>query len=105
MWVDVADASLPVGTLTNVHVGGEDIVVARVGEWWAAVSGACTHDECPLADGWLEDTALRCPCHAALFDLATGEPVEGPATEPLVVYPVRVQLGRVEVEHGGGRRS
>ena len=41
---------------------------------------------------------MRCACHGALFDLATGEALEGPAVEPVGVYPVRIVDGRVEVQ-------
>ena len=57
----------------------------------------CTHAECPLSDGWVEETAVRCACHGALFDLASGVPLEGPAEEAVVV-PTRVVGDRVEVD-------
>ena len=62
-----------------------------------AVDGWCTHDECPLGDGWLEGHALRCACHGALFDLTTGAVIDGPADDPLATYPVRVTDGVLEV--------
>ena len=42
--------------------------------------------------------AIRCPCHGSLFDLATGDVVEGPAEEPVRVFPTRVTGDRVEIE-------
>lgn len=97
-WVDATSAALPDGTLVALSAGGELVAVGRADGAWHALDGWCTHDECPLTDGWLEDAALRCACHAALFDLATGAPLEGPADDPVRVYPTRVVDGRVEVE-------
>jgi 3-phenylpropionate/trans-cinnamate dioxygenase ferredoxin subunit len=97
-WVDAADARRPVGTVAGVAVGETLLAVARVGDAWYAVEAWCTHAECPLTDGWVEERAIRCPCHGSLFALGTGEVLEGPAEEPLRTYPTRVVGGRVEVE-------
>jgi nitrite reductase/ring-hydroxylating ferredoxin subunit len=97
-WLDAADATAPDGTLVALRHGEALLAVARAGGAWHALDAWCTHAECPLTDGWLEEDALRCACHAALFDLATGVPLEGPAVEAVPVYPTRVRDGRVEVE-------
>jgi 3-phenylpropionate/trans-cinnamate dioxygenase ferredoxin component len=58
----------------------------------------CTHADCPLTDGWIEDGGVRCACHGALFDLGDGAVREGPADRPMGLYPVRVVGGRLELE-------
>ena len=97
-WVDAGDATLPDGTVLAVETSGALVVVARAEGAWHALDGWCSHAECPLADGWLEGAALRCACHAALFDLATGAPLEGPALDPVRPHATRVVQDRVEVE-------
>lgn len=97
-WVDATAASLPDGTLVSVTSGSVTAAVARVAGTWLAIDAWCTHEECPLSDGWVEGSAVRCACHGALFDLETGAPLEGPAMTPVAVYPTRVVDGRVEVE-------
>jgi nitrite reductase/ring-hydroxylating ferredoxin subunit len=97
-WVDVADASLPDENVLAVDAGAASIALAKVDGSWHAVETWCTHAECLLADGWVEGAAIRCPCHGSLFDLATGEVVEGPADEPVRVFATRVAGGRVEIE-------
>jgi 3-phenylpropionate/trans-cinnamate dioxygenase ferredoxin subunit len=97
-WVDAASATLPDETLLAVRQGASLVALARAAGSWYAVDGWCSHAECPLTDGWLEADAVRCACHASLFDLATGAPLEGPAEEPLRVYATRIAHGRVEVE-------
>lgn len=97
-WVDATSASLPDGTLVALTVEEVTLAVGRADGAWYAVDAWCTHAECPLSDGWLEGAAVRCACHGALFDLATGEVLEGPALEPVDTYATRVLDGRVQVE-------
>ena len=47
-----------------------------------AFSAVCTHAGCDVE--W-RDGEIRCPCHHARFDPATGEPTRGPARMPLTV--------------------
>jgi nitrite reductase/ring-hydroxylating ferredoxin subunit len=97
-WIDVGRGDLPDGELRDVTAGPLRLALARVGEEAFAFDAWCPHAECPLTDGWLEGGAVRCACHGSLFDLATGEALDGPADEPLRTYPARVVDGRVEVE-------
>jgi nitrite reductase/ring-hydroxylating ferredoxin subunit len=97
-WVDAADASLPDESVVAVDAGGTTVALARVEGVWRAVETWCTHAECPLSDGWVESAAIRCACHGSLFDLATGEVLEGPAEEPVRVFATRVTGSRVEIE-------
>lgn len=94
--LDLGPADLEDGGLRSVVVGELHLGVARAGEGWFAFESWCTHAECPLTDGWLEGEAVRCACHGSLFALATGEPLEGPAEEPIRVFPARSAGGRVE---------
>ena len=99
-WIDAADASLPDETVVAVDAGRIAVALARVDGAWYAVETWCTHAECPLSDGWIEGAAIRCPCHGSLFDLATGDVLEGPADEPVRVFPTRVAGVRVEIGVG-----
>ena len=65
---------------------------------WAAFDNSCTHEDCPLAEGDLEGDQIICHCHSSAFDVRTGEVLEGPADEPIAVYPVRVENGELQVE-------
>jgi nitrite reductase/ring-hydroxylating ferredoxin subunit len=94
----VAASIQPDGVVRGVTVGDLSLALARVGETWHALDLWCTHAECPLSDGWLEGRAIRCACHGALFDLATGDVLDGPAVEQVTVYATRVVDGRVEVD-------
>ena len=39
-----------------------------------------------------------CALHLSRFDLSDGEPLDPPAEDPLAVYPVVVEGGRVRIE-------
>jgi 3-phenylpropionate/trans-cinnamate dioxygenase ferredoxin component len=87
--------------LGAVFVDGVEIAVALLDDGaWAAFDNACTHEECPLADGELEGDRIVCYCHSSAFDTRTGEVLEGPAEEALRVYETRVQGDELEVRIG-----
>ncbi len=66
-----------------------------------AFSATCTHQGCTVAS--IEDGVIICPCHGSHFDLATGEPVAGPARAPLPPIAVDVRNGDVfTAETGAG---
>jgi len=73
--------------------------VAHVENELFAFGDECTHEGCSLAEGELgegEETVV-CPCHGSEFDLRSGEPLAGPAADPVPVYPVRVRDGWIEL--------
>jgi 3-phenylpropionate/trans-cinnamate dioxygenase ferredoxin component len=85
--------------LDAVLIGGREIALARLDDGdWVAFDGSCTHEECPLAEGDLDGQEIVCPCHSSAFDVRTGEVLEGPAEEPLSIYPVRIENGELQVE-------
>jgi nitrite reductase/ring-hydroxylating ferredoxin subunit len=51
-----------------------------------------------LPDGRLENNGvIECAWHGAWFESRTGKALRGPADEPLPVFAVRVENGRVLV--------
>ena len=54
-------------------------------------------DDGPLADGWLDGTAIECPRHGARFDVTTGKVLCLPAAVPINAYPVKVEGDHVKV--------
>ncbi len=92
-------AEVPEGELRAFDTELGRIAVARAGEALFAVSDECTHAGCSLSEGELDEDRLEveCPCHGSVFDLETGEPVRGPAGDPLTVFPARVEAGWIEV--------
>lgn len=92
-------AEVPEGELRSFDLPGLRVAIAHVENELYAFGDECTHEGCSLAEGTLgdqEDTVV-CPCHGSEFDLATGEPVGGPAVDPVPVYAVRVTDEWIEV--------
>ncbi len=60
----------------------ERVVVTqpRKGEF-RAFSSICTHQGCPVTS--VGEDGIDCACHGSRFDLESGEPTAGPATEAL----------------------
>lgn len=56
----------------------------------------CTHQKCTTA---YTETGYVCPCHGARFS-HQGKVKKGPATENLVVYPVKVIDGEIMIKIG-----
>jgi nitrite reductase/ring-hydroxylating ferredoxin subunit len=83
---ELAD-SVPLGA----KVDGEPVAVVRADGRVYAIRDVCSHAEVALSEGEVYDTTVECWLHGSCFDLETGEPTGLPATEPVPVYPVRVQ--------------
>ena len=97
-FVDVAAAGdISVGQFKPVAVGGRRLLVCHIAEGLYAVDDTCTHDDGPLAEGWLDGRAIECPRHGARFDVTTGTVLALPAPVGIRTYPVRVEGGRVQV--------
>jgi nitrite reductase/ring-hydroxylating ferredoxin subunit len=80
------------GEATAFSANGEEVAVARVDGDLLAFSDVCTHRACNLANGGeIEGTTITCECHGSVFDMKTGAVMEGPATEPIVTFEVRVE--------------
>jgi nitrite reductase/ring-hydroxylating ferredoxin subunit len=84
--------------LAAFGVSGNRIAIATVGDNFHAFGDTCTHQGCSLADGELEGTTVTCPCHGSQFNVTTGDVLRGPAHEPVLSYPVRLEDNALQVE-------
>ena len=101
--VTVAKASqIPVGEVRSVFAQGNPVLVCHTAEGFFAVDDTCTHDDGPLAEGWLEGNAIECPRHGARFDVRTGKVLCLPAAVGIRSYPVTVEGDDVKVSMGSG---
>jgi len=103
---DLAD-----GAMTDVEVGEETLLLARVGDSFYASQSRCPHLHGHLAEGRLDGTVVTCPRHGSQFNLTDGHVIRwtdwtGAAEamaealrhpRPLKMYEVRVEDGRVLV--------
>ncbi|MEX2274825.1 MAG: Rieske (2Fe-2S) protein [Actinomycetota bacterium] len=92
-------AEVPEGEIRPYDIPAGRVAVAHVENNFFAFGDECTHQGCPLSEGEISrtDDAVVCFCHGSVFDLSTGEPIEGPAVDPVSVFPVRIDEGWIEV--------
>ena len=99
--VSVAKArEIPVGEFKPVLVKGKRLLVCHTASGFSVIDDTCTHDDGPLADGWLEGNEIECPRHGARFDVATGKVLCLPAAAPILSYPVKVEGEDIKVNIG-----
>ncbi len=82
------------GAFTVVEVQGEEIVVTELEGDVVAFSNVCSHEDCTFifeGAGQLEGNEIFCDCHGSRFNILTGAVLDPPATEPIVIYGVRVE--------------
>jgi 3-phenylpropionate/trans-cinnamate dioxygenase ferredoxin component len=92
-------ADLAEGTMRMTWVDGtEPVLLVNLGGTVRAVQGICSHEYFELDRGFLTAGTLTCALHLSRFDLGSGEPLDPPADEPLAVYPVTVEDGRILVD-------
>ena len=90
-------SDLPAEGALGVEVAGEPVVLARTGGEVFALRDVCSHAEVPLSEGEIYDHTVECWLHGSCFDLRTGQPTGPPATEPVPVYPVKIEGNDVYV--------
>ncbi len=97
-WTDVAAvADFSPGSYRQVEVDGVAVAVFNVDGRYYAIEDVCSHEAETLSNGQLTGLEINCPRHAARFSLVTGEALSPPAYEPVAIFPVRVENGRVQV--------
>ena len=103
-FIDVAAVDdLPEGEMLGVTLpNGTPVCLVNDRGTVGALGNLCTHAEFLMSDGVLHrDGTIECVWHGARFDCRTGAVRRHPACEPLPVYPVRVEGGRIQVAAPG----
>ena len=90
---------VPSGAARRFEVAGLRIAVVRLGDDVYALYDVCSHQNVPLSEGDVDpdERTIECWKHGSQFDLATGEPLSLPATQPVPVYDVSVDDGQIVV--------
>ncbi|MGQ0848581.1 MAG: FAD-dependent oxidoreductase [Actinomycetota bacterium] len=88
---------VPEGIVRRFEVEGVEMAIARYRGRAFALHNLCTHLACHLASGKVDGGGLVCLCHGSIFDLATGEPTNPPATKWVRTYPVKEENGQIYV--------
>jgi 3-phenylpropionate/trans-cinnamate dioxygenase ferredoxin component len=82
---DVADCAA-----IHVMIGEVPVAVVHSGAEFYAIRDVCSHANVALSEGEIEDQTIECWLHGSRFDLVTGRPTGLPATQPVPVYPVKI---------------
>ena len=91
---------VPPGTMLQVELDGDSVVLAHVGDRVFALRDECTHEEFPLSSGELVGGQVTCVLHGARFDLETGAARALPAVRPVRTYEVRVEGEEIQIRVG-----
>ena len=95
-WVALARADeLAVDQMKPVELGGKRLLLVRTASRFYLIDEMCSHEDYSLALGCIKDARIKCSLHGSYFDLATGQPLDEPADEPIGTYPVKVEGSRI----------
>ena len=89
---------IPEGTMTLAQVGEKEVLLSNVEGKICATTRLCPHAGATLDFGILEGRELTCVSHGAVFDVTSGEILDGPGDFGLFCYPVKVDGEEILVE-------
>ncbi|MFM5931032.1 MAG: Rieske (2Fe-2S) protein [Novosphingobium sp.] len=90
-------SDVPPGTKKLVTVNGAEVLLCNTNDRVFAVENLCSHAEEKLDCGRMRSGWIACPVHGARFNLATGEAMNPPATQPIQTFAVRITGDTIEV--------
>jgi 3-phenylpropionate/trans-cinnamate dioxygenase ferredoxin subunit len=92
-------AEIPEGELRAYETPLARVAIVHVEQELFALADECTADGASLAEGELgaQEDSVICPGDGSEFDLRTGEPLDGPAVDPVPVFGIRLDEGWIEV--------
>ena len=102
-WVSVASIDelsddVPLAVEVEADEGPLELAIVSHDDKLYALENECTHGKVALSEGDVVGCTIECYLHGGAFDLATGEAIELPATEPVRVFPVRQEGNDVQVD-------
>jgi len=82
-FVEVAKVNeIPDGKMKHTEVDGEEVLIAKVGGKFYALSDRCGHMNALLSMGNLKGNTVTCPFHGSTFDITTGKKLSEPILTP-----------------------
>ncbi|MGE8225877.1 MAG: Rieske (2Fe-2S) protein [Stenotrophomonas sp.] len=79
-------------------VAGKEIGIFLVDGDYYALEDVCPHAYALLSQGFVEDGAVECPLHEAVFDIRTGRCLREPGGRDLRTYPLRLQGEDIQID-------
>ena len=98
VWIEVAAAEdVPPGRCVGIEVGSRYLAVYNLAGSLYATDNICTHQLAFLSEGQVDGEYIECPMHQGRFHIPTGAAQGEPVTEPIAVYPIKSENGRLFV--------
>ena len=98
-WIEACDESdVRTGDKWCTEVEGFALVLCNLEGRMFAAANICPHAGMPLGDGDLVGPNLTCPYHAYTYNMKTGKNIDDPSDMGLVMFPIRIVDGRVQVQ-------
>jgi 3-phenylpropionate/trans-cinnamate dioxygenase ferredoxin subunit len=95
-WMAIASVDeLDVDQMKPVDVSGQRLLLVRTETSFYLISEMCSHEDYSLALGCIKGERIKCSLHGSYFDLSNGQPLDEPADEPIAVFPIRIEDGKV----------
>ena len=69
------------GHMKHVEINGKEIAIANVDGKFYAFSDKCSHMNARLSRGNIHQGVVKCPFHAAKFDVMSGKKISEPVLE------------------------
>ncbi|MDQ4134002.1 MAG: Rieske 2Fe-2S domain-containing protein, partial [Actinomycetota bacterium] len=91
------ESDLAPGSTRTFEVDGTAVALVNASGTICAVEDTCPHAGASLGNGTLDGWCLECPLHGAVFDVRTGEALDGPSPTGVRTFPVKVEAGTVYV--------
>ena len=85
-----AVGDLEIGSMKEIEINHQKIVLAHTDDGYFAVADECSHDSAPISDGEVNGNEVVCVRHGARFDLKTGAVTAPPAIVPIDSYSIRI---------------
>jgi len=79
------------GKMIGIENQGRKVLLVNLEGRYYAIGNVCTHQGCTLSDGDLTGERVQCPCHGSIFNVKTGEVVQGPANRSEPSYEIEVE--------------
>ena len=92
-------AEIPEGEVRAFDLPAGRVAVAHDEHRLFAFAETCTGAGCALSEGSFDDRSAQLTCDGceSVFDLETGEPIDGPARDPLPLFSAREVDGWLEI--------
>jgi len=97
-WIEAGQANeFPQESKTCMELSGFALIICNIKGKLHAAANICPHAGLPLGDGDMAGTLLTCPYHGYTYDMTTGKNFDDPYDASLILFPIRIEDGNVEV--------